>query len=242
MAMPASLRGVKTGVDTLKGRYGAAEAWGRNEDRVSVGVDVLADISARKWVPEVTGFIGKDMEFDHFRIRYNYDNVIADSISPLHLTGYSFNVESRGRGRNMFKFNNLDEPIYVTTYGEVYVVDKEVITIKEAKKWEKIDYSNDELEIIEPAEASPLQPMIGELMARIDGVDKSAIRLSRVPDARLGSGRFCNPNFNFGNRVLLMLKDTLGISAIRAHRNRENSWKEFRKDRLRKNGRMNPVP
>lgn len=237
VTMPAALRGVKAGVDTLKGRYGAVEAWGRNVDRVSVSVDVLADIAARKWVPEVTGFIGKEMEFDRFRIRYNYDNVIGDSVSPMHLTGYSFNVESRGRGRKMFKFNNLDQPIYVTTYGEVYIVDKEAITIKEAKKWEKIDYNNEDFDIIEPAEAPPLHPGIGELMARIDGVDKSGIRLSKVPDARLGSGKFYNPNFNFGNRVLLMLKETLGISAIKAHRNRENMWKEFRNERKRKNNR-----
>lgn len=59
-------------------------------------------------------------------------------MSNKDLTGYSFNIESRGRGHDMFRFNNIDEPFFVTTYGEVYMIDKEYITVKRQRNGKDI--------------------------------------------------------------------------------------------------------
>lgn len=40
----------------------------------------------------------------------DYNNLAGDAVSNKDLTGYSFNIESRGRGHDMFRFNNIDEP------------------------------------------------------------------------------------------------------------------------------------
>lgn len=68
---------------------------------------------------------------------YNYDNVISDNAFASNLTSYSYSLESVGRGRNMFRFNKPDEPFYVSTDAEIYVLSKEYITEKEAKRWTK---------------------------------------------------------------------------------------------------------
>ena len=68
-------------------------------------------------------------------------------------------MESRGRGRGMFQFNRHDQPFFVTTYAEVYILDKEFISVKEAKKWDKRNFS-EEIEILEPAETPELAPSI----------------------------------------------------------------------------------
>ena len=72
---------------------------------------------------------------------------------PADLAGYSFDIESNGRGHGMFMFNRVDQPYCVSTYGEVYVIDKEYVTVKEARKWEKRQMSGRDIAIFEPAEA-----------------------------------------------------------------------------------------
>ena len=72
----------------------------------------------------------------------------------------------------MFRFNRVDEPCFVSTYAEVYILDKEYITVKEAKKWDKHNFMTDEIGIYRPLEAPELQPSILDLMARVDNIDK----------------------------------------------------------------------
>ena len=60
----------------------------------------------------------------------------------------------------MFMFNRVDEPFFVSTYAEVYVVDKEFITVKEAKQWDSKKLASDDIAIYEPAEAPELQEPI----------------------------------------------------------------------------------
>ena len=149
-AIPESLVRNRIGVDTIRGKYSPTEIWLRNDDRLTLDVNVLADTTSRKWVPNLSLFFKENLDFEQFRVKFNYGNVVTDSIAPIDLTGYSFNIESNGRGRGMFRFSRNDEPFFVSTYAEVYVVDKEYITVKEAKKWEKGNLNLDDICIIEP--------------------------------------------------------------------------------------------
>ncbi len=85
---------------------------------------------AGKWVPNLSGFFRRNLDFENFRVRFNYGDVVGDTISPMDLAGYSFNIESRGRGHEMFRFNRVDEPCFVSTYAEVYILDKGVYNRK----------------------------------------------------------------------------------------------------------------
>lgn len=226
------LKNVAVGTDTLMGKYSPTEVWTKNNDRVTIDVNVLADTVSRKWVPNLSIFFRNNLDFENFRLRYNYDNVVGDSISLIDLTGYSFNIESNGRGRNLFRFAHKDEPFFVSTYAEVYVVDKEYITHKEAKKWEKGNFSSDEIMIFEPQEAPELQDAIKQLIVRVNNVDANNVRLAATPDWRLAGRKV---ERNLGQNVLSRIKGILGISGLLGKRKQEKQWKEFRQEQNNRN-------
>lgn len=219
--------------DTIRGRYGLAEVWTKKDDRITLDVNVIADTTSRKWVPYLSMFFREGIDYEKFKVRYEFDNIVGDSISPVDLKAYSFNIESNGRGHGMFMFNREDEPFYVTTEAQVYILDREHITVKEAKKWEKLDTDENKFAIYEAADAPELSPEILSLIARVNSVDHEQLRLGLVPDHRL-AGRFVAKQ-NFGNRLLQLFKDATGISRARATRKWNNNWNKFKKERIRRN-------
>ncbi len=231
--LPYSLKRTEYGTDTVYGKYSPTEIWTKNKDRLTLNINVLADTTSRKWVPNLSAFFKDYLDFDNFRVKFNYDNVLKDSISAMELTGYSFNIESEGRGRDMFRFNRPNEPFFVSTYAEVYIIDKEYITLKEAKKWVGAKFNTEDIEIYEPMEAPTLQPSILALMERVEGINPEEIRLKLTPDYRVGEGRIIKRGF--GHRVLQLLKDLTGITAARAHKNMNDRWKEFKTEQRQRN-------
>ena len=225
--MPKKLRAMCTGQDTLYGKYSPTETWQRNGDMVTLDINVLADTSSRRWVPNLSEFFRENVDFEQFRLRYNYDNVTGGTLSPSNITGYSMNIESNGRGRQMFRFNRRDQQFYVNSYAEVYMLDKEYITVSEARKWENKQGQFDNMEIYEPAEAPELQPDIRQLVERVANMDHIKVRMALAPDQNL-KGRGVVKQ-NFGQRVLQMFKDVTGISSSRANKKWNKEWKDVKK-------------
>lgn len=231
--LPPAIREKETASDTLRGKYSPTEIWVKNGDRVSVDIDVLADTLSRKWVPDLYLFFNDNVDFGQFRIRFNYDTAADGSVSPKDLTGYSYTIESTGRGRGMFMFNRRDEPFFVDTYAEVYVIDKEHISLKEARKWERYNSAENETAIYQPAEAPDLQASVLELIDRVNNVDQDRIRLARAPDQRLAGRRI--EKVTAGKLILGRLKGLFGIDNINGKRKMNRQWHKFRKSQSRKN-------
>ena len=231
--MSPVLRNTEFGSDTLRGKYSPTEIWTRNKDRLIINVDVMADTTSRRWVPNLSTFFRSKLDFENFKVRFNYGNIAGDSISTIDLTGYSFNIESNGRGHDMFMFHRVNEPFFVSTYAEVYILDKEYITVKEARKWERQKVNTADIEIYEPAEAPELQPSIQNLIARVNNVNHAEIRSYLTPDHRM-IGRSVKKQ-NFGQRALSLLKTITGISQIRMHRNNNRQWRDFKRERILEN-------
>jgi hypothetical protein len=226
--IPESLTRAEQGTDTIHGRYTPSEVWARRGDRFTVDINVLADQSGRKWVPDLGAFFRQtDVDFERFRLRLTYNNVVVDNLDPLDLTGYSYNIESRGRGHGMFMFGRRDEPIYVTTYTEVYVLDKEYVSVKEARRWEKRRFDREDVDIYEPADAPPLDPSIQHLVDRVNNIDDEAVRRSHIPDYRLASRKVRKQRFDMGTRALSLLKQATGISRHKFYKNFNNNWRDF---------------
>ena len=142
--MPVRLRHGSEACDTVPERYGPAETWTRNGSRISADIDVLADESERRWVPGITAFFSKGLDFRRMRMRFDYSDTDTGLLSPFDLEGYSFIIESEGRGHRMFRFVRRDEPVFVSTEAEVSILDREYITLREARKWEKQKFDTDE--------------------------------------------------------------------------------------------------
>lgn len=217
--------------DTVRGKYSPTEIWMRRADRLTIDIDVLADTTSRRWVPNLSAFFRRQLDFERFRVRFNYDNFTGDSIADTDLTGYSFNIESNGRGHNMFRFNHKDEPFFVNTFAEVYILDKEYITVKEARKWDKRDYDADAIEMLVAPEAPALQPAISLLVARVDAIDSEGVRLDQAPDRRYVALHPRNEG-NIATRALDILKNLTGISSYLHKRNQNKNWNDFRRGQI----------
>lgn len=233
--IPSKLTDLASGRDTIMGPYSPAEIWRREGDKISVDVDVLADTKNRKWVTDLSGFFKKDLAFENFKVRYEYDNVVGDSLLRTDLAGYSFDIESTGRGHGMFRFNRYYEPFFVNTHGEVYITDKEYITLREAKKWESGKLNIDDIGIIMPMNTPPVSEDIELLVERVENIDQDEAKLGYRPDYRLVTVHDGRYNFRIGQRALNMLKGATGISRFRHKKNMKRNWREFRHDRVAKN-------
>lgn len=235
VSLPTKLRNTKAATDTLHGKYSPTEIWNRINDRLTINIDVLADTTSRKWVPNIAGFFRQNLDFDKFKVTYNYNNIVGDTVTILDLTGYSFDIESRGRGHEMFRFNKLNEPFFVSTTAEVYILDQEFISVKEAKKWDKRDFDIDEIGILEPMEAPDLSSSIFSLIDRVNRIDKDSIRLDLQPDHRMISNNLGRKNFKIGRRALFLLKQVTGVTLYKSHKNFNKNWDSFRKGQIKKN-------
>ena len=235
VSIPLRIRKSQISADTLCGKYSPTEIWHKCNDQIRVDVDVLADTVSRKWVPSLANFFRRGLDYEKFKLTFNYDNVIGDSISKYDLDGYSFSIESKGRGREMFRFNKINEPFFVSTNAEVYILDKEYITVKEAKEWDKRNFDVDEIGIYEPLEAPPLSLSTLNLIERVNLLDKDKIRLDFMPDHRLMGSNAGRRNFRIGRRALFLLKQVTGITLYKSHKNFNNNWNQFKKTQINRN-------
>lgn len=229
--IPERLRTVETGSDTVKGKYSLTEIWVKNKDSVKVSVNVMADTASRRWVRDLSVFFKKELDFESFGINFSYDNVLGDFVSPLDLTAYSFKIKSQGRGYDMFRFNRKTEPFFVSTCADVWILDREFITEKEARKWERQKFDSDEIGIYESTDAPTLSNDILSLIDRVENIDKNEVKLDYVTDQNMKSEKIGGRNFKIGRRALLLLKQATGITRYRARKNLNRQWDEFRKGR-----------
>ena len=235
VSLPLMLRNETVAVDTVRGKYSPAEIWSRVHDRINIEIDVMSDSESRKWVPNLAGFFSRNLDFDTFKLAYNYNNVIGDSVSASDLEGYSFHIESKGRGHEMFRFNKLNEPFFVSTQADAYILDKEFITIKEARKWDKGVFDIDEIGIYEPMDAPELSSSTLSLINRVNNLEKDSIRLDSQPDYKMLSDSNGRRNFKIGRRALFLLKQATGITLYKTRKNIKDNWNRFRKEQMLRN-------
>lgn len=221
--------------DSLRGKYSVAEVWRRKENAYGVDVNVLAREGCRRWVPELSTFFDRGVEFDQLSLHYDFDNVLGDTVAAADLCGYQYDVESRGRGHAMFRFNRKDEPFFVATHAEVYIMDREILRVPEARKWERLQVDADAAEMWYPPEAAPLAAEIVALKERVDNIDKEGVRLQIQPDAKMVSHSDGRKNFRLDRRIWNIVKGATGISRYRHNRNQKQNWREFHRDRQRRN-------
>lgn len=237
MDLPEALRSDNDASVKSGGKYDPAEVWNKKGKRITVNVDVLADTTSRKWVSDLSVFFRKNIEFEQFKMRFDYEDVTNNLISPIDLNGYSFTISSKGRGHDMFRFNKRDEPFFVDTSAEVYILDKEYITVKEAKKWADHKFDPSVIGMLRPSDAPELQPEILTLIERVNTLDRDSIRLDVEPDVRLVSPHFGKHNNHIGRRALTLLKQVTGITYYKSHRNFNDRWNKFKKNQILENSR-----
>ena len=223
--------------DTIMGKYSACEIWHKTDEQVTTYVNVLAAPMARRWVPGLSHFFNDEVEFDEIKLNYVYNNIGDTSLLPIDCIYYFYNVESRGRGRNIYLFNRADEPFFVSTSADVFIIDKEYITLKEAKKWEKISFENNDFDIYVPPSIPDIPEKHRALIDRVNSINHDEARLSLSPDKKLAGRNLAK--LNPGQMILKRLKGMTGIDNMVGKKKREQQWGKFRENQKQKNKSKN---
>lgn len=184
--IPVSLHGMENATDTLRGKWCFRRIWRKSGDRVYLDADILADTLNFRLVPHLASFIDrKDVDFRRLDVRYIYDNCDDKEATADNLSAMSYNIEAKGRGRNLERLFRSHGPAYVDSYVELYVIDKEYIPIKEAREWEKFAM-NGNGGILVPEGLPELPAPTRELIARVENIDNTEARLNTKIDPRIG--------------------------------------------------------
>lgn len=192
---PSLIGGMRTGCDTVMGKYSPAEIWRKDSTGVNVTVNVLADSTKRKWTPRLAGPLWRDTEFQRLVMEYRFSDTDTFSVRPQNLDRMSCSIESMGRGHDMFRFSRWEDPcLYVSTYFDLTITDREYLTVKDAKRKEKdARLAIEDAMIIFESERVPRDSIITDLIARVNAIDHYSRRLGMDIDTRVGNGHMPLP-------------------------------------------------
>lgn len=205
-----------------------SEIWTKEMEKIKVDINCVSDNVRTKWLPEFASLFNETVDFYKFNISYDYDNVLHTYISPLDIKSFKFGIESKGRGRNMFRFGRRNQTVFFSTDSEVYILDLEYITSGEAKKWAKRNFDRENLPLLRSPEAPQVSLEIANLIHRVENIDTTQVRVTSPVDKRIGYRSKTN-NYEFGMRMLNILKQATGISMYKSHKNAKNQWRRFQK-------------
>lgn len=173
----------KQAIDSLSN---PGTVWTRNDDDYSVQIDILANPDNYKYLSRLARFRRDDLDFQTLKIKYNFNDVSSSAAYPHELSDVTYEIESRNRGRQLFRFGRPGDDIFINTRAELYIVDREYISMSEAKKWEKLKFSDLEIDTSElQDELDELPLFIQQLIARVENIDHDALRLNAERDKLL---------------------------------------------------------
>ncbi len=206
----------KYAIDTVFGKYRPTQIWTRKGDDVTLRVNVLSDTLSRTMIPGLSSFFNRnDTDFEKLKVDYEFSDVSSDVLSAQNISRISANIESRGRGRSMFMFNKAREPFFVTTYIEIFIVDKEYMSVKDAKKWEKHSFDDMEFPVLSQyGIIPPISLQTSLLIARVEGIDHDQVRLSIEPDRRLIG---LHPPLKSWQRIFNLTKKLVTLQWLKAY-------------------------
>ena len=193
--LPTMIGGNRLGNDTLMGRYSPSEIWRKDTAGVSVTVNVLADSNKRKWMPRLAGPLWSDTEFERLVIDYHFSDTDTFAVRPQNVDRMSCSIESMGRGHDMFRFKHYEDPcLYISTYFDLTITDREYLTVKEARRKEKdARLAIEDAMLIFESERVPRDSVINDLIARVNAIDHDSRRLGMDIDSRVGNGHIPLP-------------------------------------------------
>ncbi len=209
---PKAIVSTQQAFDTIMGIGSFAEVWKRDSIRIRVDVDVLTDKQRGKWAPRLNSRLWQDLDFKRLFMTFEYSDFDTFSVSPQNIDRMSCYIESMGRGHDMFRFNDLyDNFLYVTTYVDLLIADREYLTVKDARKKEKDRlFAMEEASLVLESEKIPRDSLINDLIARVNAIDHDQRRLGMQIDKRVGSGRLPAPRaYKTKEKITRYLKSVL---------------------------------
>lgn len=146
------------------GKYGPRVVYRVQPEVISVAADGLADRKNHRWSPWIFKLIGCTIDFSDMCISRAYNRTPKGSTRPEELLMSTISMKAVGRGKFLRKALDSKTPVSVNCFFEVYPVDREYLTVLEAKASDSD--SPAETEIMVPAHAMPLDAATERLLER----------------------------------------------------------------------------
>lgn len=173
-------------IQKAPGKEEVSRLWERNDDNISVTMNLLTDSLNWKFAPEMHSGFKDIVEFDKFQINYNYNNVVDRTLYATDLNSAVFEIESYGRGYEKYKNSIFQIPAFVTSKIEIYFIDKEFLSRKEANKWKDIRNNLSKIDFLTLYDDVPeLDASTQALVARVNETDYAKVRSFIKPEQRL---------------------------------------------------------
>lgn len=203
--LPEKLKNKVFANDTVRAKYGISSIWQKKDDDVSLNIDILSTEENRKWVPGISHFLNKDIDFTLFDLRYDFCDVNEQEVRPDNIARISYNIQANGNNRNINRLGNRIQPVYMDTYAEIYITSREYISFSEASKIEKRlkEHITEEKSEMMPE----LMASIQDLIERVNNTDNEMERLQRATDKKIGGRELKGEKYKHG--VLPFISRTL---------------------------------
>lgn len=150
--------------DTIRGKSGFSEIRRRTPVGFKVSHDYLANHKSHRFSPLFMKLIGFTVDFSEMRSNASYRPGHAGKYRPDDLSALTFSMRALGRGKWIKKAFDVDKPVDIRSYIELYVVDREYLPTDEAKAMMKSQ--TETIEITAPTEALPLDAATARLLER----------------------------------------------------------------------------
>lgn len=117
----------------------------------------------------------------------------------------------------------------------MYIIDREYVTVKEAKKIERHKFGKDEVDFTLPADAPDLDRATAILIHRVNNIDQEIVRTHLTADHRYVNPHPAKNRTGLGYRALDLLKNLFGISQYKMNKHNREHWNDFRREQMREN-------
>lgn len=148
------------------GKYAPAEIMKQKGGIFTYTEDGLADKKEHKWAPWPLKLLGFTIEFKQLFYTHAYRANEKGIYLPKDLTEASFIMEADGRGRRIRKLIKSDEPAIIRTMVEAYVVDRDYLSVDEAK--EESNNLPKDVPFVIPENVPPLNAATQRLIERVN--------------------------------------------------------------------------
>lgn len=154
------------------------------KDNADFSINLMLDKNAEQWQPGVTSLLKRNTGIEQFDVQYFFENIEGmDLILPVYISKAYYTLQSYGELPRMRLPGLADKKFQVNTKSELYITDRQFLTVKEAKRYQKQPSL-----VLEKCEFSgidvpPLPDELKDLVARVKAIDHLKLRLNEKPDS-----------------------------------------------------------
>lgn len=161
---PKTIKNRPIAIDSVKGKYGIKTLYRKNRTSFVKSIDGLADQKGHKMSPAFFKLFGFTIDFTEMIFVSTFNTNDAGIYKPNDLISFSFSLQALARGKIWKKAFDAKSPIEIHSYFEIYPVEKEFLTLEEAKELSDNRPAKPQIKV--PENVAPLNTATQELIRR----------------------------------------------------------------------------